>query len=394
MRTQGIVLWCLGLTAAALICIGSVGTSSNLLQLPSAGTLTSTDLVYVVSGGLDRKATISQVVSMASNGPASSFHGYTTNLTNYGSMSLPTIPSAANSFLLGMSISNPSVMVKVAGLDFQPYHGLNSLYGFSGDGTRLYNLNGATIIPGTLSALPWQNEVANTILMGPASAPDAIPTFRSLSAADVPNKTIHLVHLADEVISLLSTNGSTNYFTPNFTNAALYTATNHGAFTITDDSGHTVRLSAGDGLLAPQAQIIADSFIASNNFYGLNLGSYASPFKNAWITNLDMEAGALYLNGGTQIHFEGSILACPDDATLVFYSDGIDGGAGFGPTPGIGIYATTVGVYGDGSMLSNIISTAVLGVTNATPPVNTTSIKAWANITLTNGVVFKMPLYQ
>jgi hypothetical protein len=47
--------------------------------------------------------------------------------------------------------------------------------------------------------------------------------------------------------------------------------------------------------------------------------------------------------------------------------------------------------YGNDSGLTNVV---ISGPTNATPPADTTTIKAWANFTNSSGGVFKIPLYQ
>ena len=46
---------------------------------------------------------------------------------------------------------------------------------------------------------------------------------------------------------------------------------------------------------------------------------------------------------------------------------------------------------GNGAGLTNIV---LCGPTNATPPANTSTIRAWANFTNASGGVFKLPLYQ
>lgn len=148
-----------------------------------------------------------------------------------------------------------------SGLIYGPATHFYSPEGFSGDATWLYNLDIRNAIDGTLSASHWQNENGHLLLLGPNSSTPGKPTFRLLSAGDIPAGILNFTNMDAVTLAMFSgTNGSTNIFNPNTTNLALYTATNHGVFTLDDDAGNIVQLSAGGGFVASNATVVANRF--------------------------------------------------------------------------------------------------------------------------------------
>lgn len=132
-------------------------------------------------------------------------------------------------------------------------------------------------------------------------------------------------------------------------------------------------------------------------FYGDGTGLSnvtATATESSWTT-----LGSTFSNasGKAFIHLTTAMSGAAIAGTYLGYSMSLSGPSGETYVGASGLNGKvwgTGGFYGSGVGITNLYSSSIRGITNGTAPSDPANIKVWANLTLTNGAVYKIPLYQ